>query len=334
MKMTDLALFSGETRSQAVEAREQLASLLPEPVRQLLPVIIGAVLIVIGLFLEAHQMSILNHILILGIFGMAYDLLFGYTGLLSFGHAAFFGTGAYVGIYVTNEFALPFVALLGVAIVVGLVLSVVMGVIALRTTGVYFAMLTLALAQLLYIMARRFEEIGGASGLTAFERPSTFLPLDLGDSFHFFVLTVILLVGSYLLLRRILNSPAGDVLRAIRENEDRAEMVGYSTFRYKVAALAVSGVFSTIAGVMFGLFLFFGSPNFLFWVFSGDVLLLTLFGGAGTLVGPVIGAGFVVLLEEALTPIIDEWRLVLGIVFVLVILFFPRGIAGLFMEED
>lgn len=334
MNLTDLSLAASSTQVRIVEARERIASALPGPVLKLLPYLVGLALIVGGLFLETHQLSILNHILILAIFGMAYDLLFGYTGLLSFGHAAFFGTGAYVGIYITNEYGLPFLVLLGLAVVVGLVLSLVIGVIALRTSGVYFAMLTLALAQLLYILARRFEEIGGASGLTAFGRPETVIPLDLADDFQFFVMTVLLLVGSYVVLRRILNSPVGDVFRAIRENEDRAEMVGYSTFHYKVASLSISGIFSTVAGVMFGLFLFFGSPNFLFWVISGDVLLLTLFGGAGTLIGPVIGAGFVVLLEEFLTPIIDDWRLILGIVFVLVILFFPRGIAGLFMEED
>jgi len=186
---------------------------------------------------------------------------------------------------------------------------------------------------LLYIVAQRVSEIGGASGLTAFQRPDSLFPINLSDSFQFFAVTVIILVVTYVILQRILNSPVGDVFRAIRENEERAEMVGYSTFYYKIAALTISGIFSTIAGVMFGLFLYFGSPTFLYWVESGDVLLQTLFGGAGTLIGPIIGAAFVVLLEEFLAPLIDEWQLILGLAFVLLILFFPQGIVGLFTED-
>lgn len=330
-----LSALGGSVRSRLIETIERVETALPPVVLRLLPIIGGLGLILLGLTLRAHPLSVLTHVVILAIFGVAYDLLFGYTGLLSFGHAAFFGVGSYIGIYGTAEMEQSFVVLLVAAVLIGLVLSLVIGVISLRTSGVYFAMLTLALAQLLYFLTIRFDEVGGASGLSTFLRPEMQLPLlDLNDNFHFYVLCVVVLVATYLIIRRILSSPMGDVFRAIRENEERARMIGYNTFYYKLASLSVSGIFSTIAGVLFGLFLYFASPQFLYWQMSGEVLLLTLFGGAGTLIGPIFGSFFIVLIEEFLSPITDNWRLFVGISFVAVVILFPRGIVGLVTEEE
>lgn len=322
-------------RSTVVEVKTTVEATLPPRVLQSLPIIAGVSLGLLGLVLPAHPLQVLTHIVILGIFGIAYDLLFGYTGLLSFGHAAFFGTGAYVAIYFTVELQWPLLAIVLVAVLVGIVLSVGIGIISLRTHGVYFAMLTLAIAQLLYIVAYRLDVTGGASGLPVFARPETMIPvLDLGNNVHFYLLCVTVLVLTYLVVKRVLSSPMGDVFRAIRENEERARMIGYRTFHYKLISLTISGVFSVMAGVLFGLFLYFASPQFLYWTMSGEVLLLTLFGGAGTLLGPFFGAVFIVLVEEFLSPITDHWLLLVGIAFVLVVILFPKGIVGTITREE
>ncbi|WP_254538391.1 branched-chain amino acid ABC transporter permease [Halomarina litorea] len=322
-------------KAQISEAKVALLDRLPSEVITVFPLAVAVALVAIGPLLAPHQLSILNQILILGIFGMAYDLLFGYTGLMSFGHAAFFGGGTYTAVYLTAEFGLPLLVIIAAAIVLGAVLASLIGIVSLQTTGVYFSMITLAMAQLLYILTVRLgDSLGGASGLSIFDRPTTLLPIDLGDQFQFFVVTVVILLVTYLVLQRVLKSPVGDVFRAIRENEERAEMLGYNTFYYKLAALTLSGSVSAVAGVLYGLFLYFASPTFLNWTMSGDVLLQTLFGGAGTLFGPVVGAGFVVLLDEFLSPITDQWRLMVGAAFVLVVLFFPEGIVGLLTSDD
>ncbi|THE63026.1 branched-chain amino acid ABC transporter permease [Salinadaptatus halalkaliphilus] len=323
------------TQSRFVTVKTDIEETLPPQVLQFLPVIAGVALAALGFVLPAHPLQVMTHIVILAIFGVAYDLLFGYTGLLSFGHAAFFGTGAYVSIYLTTAMEWPLLAILVVAILAGVVLSLVIGIISLRTHGVYFAMLTLALAQLLYIIAYRLDVTGGASGLPTFMRPETILPVvDLGNNVHFYLLCVAILVITYLVMKRILSSPMGDVFRAIRENEERAQMIGYHTFRYKLASLTISGVFSVLAGSLFGLFLYFASPRFLYWQMSGEVLLITLFGGAGTLIGPFFGATFIVLLEEFLSPVTDHWLLFVGIAFVFVVILFPKGIVGTLTQED
>ena len=238
--------------------RKQVNAAVPARVRPALPLLVGVALLLVGLQLGPYEMSILTQILILGIFGMAYDLLFGYTGLLSFGHAAFFGLGTYATVYTVNEMALSLWAVFLVVVVLAALLALVIGVIALRTTGVYFAMITLAIGQLIYILTTRMgDAIGGASGLSMFSRPTTILPLNLNDDVHFFLLTLALVVITYYLLRRLLSSPVGDVFRAIRENEQRAEMIGYDVYYYKMASLVISGVFAGMAGMLWGQFLFF-----------------------------------------------------------------------------
>ena len=307
--------------------RNEIAGRVPASVRPVLPLVVGLIVLLVGMQLGPYELSILTQILILAIFGMAYDLLFGYTGLLSFGHAAFFGLGTYATVYSVNEYALTLGLVFLLVTALAVVLALAMGVVALRTTGVYFAMITLAIAQLIYILTTRMgDEIGGASGLSMFGRATTVLPIDLGSDFQFFVFTLALVLLTYYMLRRLLSSPVGDVFRAIRENEQRAEMIGYNVYYYKLASLVISGVF--------GQFLFFASPSFLNWHVSGDVLLQTLFGGMGTLIGPILGAVFVVGIEEILSPMTDRWLLFVGVAFVLVVIFLPGGIVGAIKGED
>jgi branched-chain amino acid transport system permease protein len=292
-----------------------------------------------GLVLSSHHLNLLTKIMILGLFGIAYDFLLGYTGVLSFGHSAFFGLGAYTVVYSVNEITPQLTIVLGLVVILGVILAVLMGAIAFRTSGVYFAMITLAIAQLLYLVVQNgvafFSPLGGASGLPMFGTdPVTVLPINISDTYQFYVFTVTVLLLSYLILRQMVSSPFGDVLRAIRENEDRAQMVGYNTFYYKMGAFAVSGVFSSIAGALFALYLNFADTTYLHWSTSGDVILQTIFGGVGTLVGPILGAGFIVMVEAIFKPITDQWYLLVGLSFVLVILLIPGGILSLIRDDS
>lgn len=307
---------------------------LPEPVLPYLPAIAGLGLLAIGAVFP-HYLTLLNRILILGIFAISFNILFGYTGLLSFGHAAFFGLGAYSLVLISNETGLTLLPILFIVLLLGAVLSIAMGLIALRSTGIYFAMITLAVAQLIYILVTRLGDfVGGSSGLSLSDRPQMLIPLDITVDFQFYLLVVVILVAVYYLFRRILRSPVGDVFRAVRENEERTRFLGYSVFQYKLASLVVSGAFSALAGGLYALFIYFATPSFFYWTTSGDVLLQTLFGGMGTLFGPLVGSGFVVLIEEFLSPITDRWFFFVGVAFVLVIIFLPEGITGLFTTSE
>lgn len=307
---------------------------LPDRLVPFLPILVGIGLLALGALLPPY-ISLLTRILILGIFAIAFNVLFGYTGLLSFGHAAFFGTGAYLTILLSNQTDLTLLPILVVVLLGGATLAIAMGVVALRATGIYFAMITLAIAQLIYILLTSLGNfVGGSSGISLADRPELLLPLDVTDSLHFYALVIAVLVGVYYLLRRVLRSPVGDVFLAIRENEERTRFLGYPVFRYKIASLTVSGAFSAVAGSLYTLYLYFATPSFFYWTTSGDVLLQTLFGGMGTLFGPLLGAGFLVLMEEFLNPITDRWYFFVGVSFVLVIIFLPEGITGVFTEDE
>jgi branched-chain amino acid transport system permease protein len=299
-----------------------------------MPLLFGIILIVFGSEMESHHLSIMISIVILSIIGISYDLLFGYTGLLSFGHAAFFGVGAYVPVYLFNETDMAFGPTILVVLTVGVLLSLIVGFITLKAGGVYFAMLTLGLAQLIYLIAIRWREIGGASGMAIRQRPPTSLPIQLGNRFHFYIICLLFLVLIYIFLRRLLNSPVGNIFMAIRENEERTRMIGYNTFHYKMTSLSISGMFTTLAGSLWAYHLYIVHPRFLYWTFSGEFLLITIFGGSGTLIGPILGAGFITFAGEVLIEFIEQWRLVLGILFVTVILLFPKGIYGVISERE
>lgn len=284
-------------------------------------------------FLLPANVQVLNEILLLGVFAMSYDFVFGYSGILTFGHAAFFGVGSYVMVlFLKFEVGLPFLGLVVAVVIVSGVFGFVFGWISLRVSGLYFAMVTLAFAQLLWTVPNRFQVLGGQGGIPVVTRPSTVLPIQLGEDYVFFAVSVILLMGSFLIMRRILGSPLGETLKAIRENEERVRMVGYDTFRYKLVAFVVSGVLAAVAGGFYSLLFYFTSPSNLYWTTTGDVLISVLIGGIGTLVGPVLGVTFVHLIEEVFSPLTGQWRIIVGLSILLVVLFFPKGIVGTLSE--
>lgn len=291
-------------------------------------------------FLGSYESGLVVEFMLFLVFAASYDLLIGYTGVISFGHALPYGTAAFVmGIAMAGRplpgipeagLSLPVAVVL--ALVAVIVVSVVTGYLAFQQSGVYFAMLTLALSMVGYYLVFETTAItGGSNGLLVF-RPEVF-GLPLSDYVTFYYLTFFAVGLSFLAMWRLVNSPLGRVLVIIRENEERARFLGYNTFRYKLAVFIVAGFFAGVAGILQGLFLSIVTPDLLHWSTGGDALLVTLIGGMGTLWGAALGSAFLLGARELLTGIIEGWPIILGIVYVLFVLFFPSGIAGALTGE-
>ncbi len=262
------------------------------------------------------------------LFACAFNLLIGYVGLLSFGHALFFGWASYLCAHAAKVWGLPpeLAILAGTATAAGL--GLVVGALAIRRQGIYFAMVTLALAQMMFFFAVQAPFTGGEDGIQAVPRGRLLGFVDLADQTSMYVTVLVIFLGCFLLIHRIVNSPFGEVLKAIRENEQRAISLGYKTERYKLVAFVLSATFSGVAGATKALVFQLASLTDVDWPMSGEVVLMTLVGGLGTLFGPVVGALFIVTLENYLTTI-GQWVFVVqGVIFVACVLLFRRGIVG------
>ncbi|HEX9115842.1 MAG TPA: branched-chain amino acid ABC transporter permease [Anaerolineae bacterium] len=274
--------------------------------------------------------GLLAQVFILAVYAMSYDLLMGYTGILSFGHAMFFGAGAYAtGILLKHahwSLAPVVLAVVGVAIVQGILI----GIVSLRVRGVYLAMVTLAFAQMFFILSQAtdFRDITGAEdGLHGIPVPAWLNPTSQRLTFYFLALTFCVLM--YVVARRVVDSPPGRVMVAIRENEARAQMIGFNTFLFKLIAVTLSGVMAALAGLMNALWNLNATPDVLSVDTTINALLMTIIGGVGTLVGPMLGAGVLQLLGYWLNIIFGpQWPLIIGIVYILLVLFLPYGVVG------
>jgi branched-chain amino acid transport system permease protein len=279
------------------------------------------------------------------LFACAFNLLIGYGGLLSFGHAMFFGWASYVAAHLAKvgTISLPYwrdawmviplppqspeVAILGGTVVAG-VLGVVVGAIAIRRQGIYFAMITLALAQMMYFFALQAKFTGGEDGIQGVPRGKLFGIIDLTDSMTMYAFVVVVFLAAFLLIYRIVNSPFGEVLKAIRENEPRAISLGYKTERYKLVAFVLSAIFAGLAGAVKALVFQLASLTDVHWTMSGEVVLMTLVGGLGTIFGPVVGAVAIVAVQTYFASF-GEWVPVIqGAIFVVCVLLFRRGVVG------
>jgi branched-chain amino acid transport system permease protein len=262
------------------------------------------------------------------LFACAFNLLIGYVGLLSFGHALFFGWASYVSAHAAKVWALdPALAILtGVAVAAGL--GVVAGAIAIRRQGIYFAMITLALAQMMYFFAVQAPFTGGEDGIQAVPRGRAFGLLDLSQQMNMYFFVLAIFLACFLLIYRIIHSPFGEVLKAIRENEPRTISLGYKTNRYKLVAFVLSATLAGVAGATKAIVFQLASLTDVHWSMSGEVVLMTLVGGLGTVFGPVVGAITMVSMENYLAQA-GQWVTVIqGVVFVVVVLLFRRGIIG------
>jgi branched-chain amino acid transport system permease protein len=290
-----------------------------------------AVLLAIAPFsLNAFRIRLLTEVLIFGLFAASLDLLVGFTGLVSLGHALAFGVSAYtaglIAIHLTTNAPLTLLAGIAMATLV----SLVTGVLLVRSRGVYFLMLTLAFAQLGFSVAETWTPVtGGANGLPLpiFELyPGSTV---LGNVAWFYYYALAAFVLGYLALRRVTESPFGRSLIGVRENEERMRSVGYSVAGYKLAAYCTAGAFAGYAGALYAQQYRFLSPGVVGFEFSALVFVMVVIGGRGTLFGPVLGAGVVLLLRDELSSRFEQWQLALGVVFILVVYFLPQGFGGL-----
>jgi len=262
------------------------------------------------------------------LFACAFNLLIGYVGLASFGHAMFFGWASYLAAYGAEDWGLPpeLAIMLGTA--TAAVLGAVAGGLAIRRQGIYFAMITLALAQMMYFFALQAKFTGGEDGIQGVPRGRLFGLFDLSKESTMYVFILVVVLAGFLLIYRIINSPFGEVLKAIRENEQRAISLGYKTDLYKLVAFVLSATLAGLAGALNALVFQLASLTDVHWTMSGDVLLMTLLGGLGTVFGPVVGAFVVIAMQNYLAPF-GQWVLVIqGAIFVICVLLFRRGVVG------
>ncbi|MGI9418553.1 MAG: branched-chain amino acid ABC transporter permease [Geminicoccaceae bacterium] len=278
-----------------------------------------------------YLLTVVIEALIFGLFAMSLDLLVGYTRLYSFGHVAAYGLGAYSSALLLLHFNLPLPVAIMLAVAISIAIATPIAWVCTRTHGVSFAMLTLAFAQLGYAMLYRFKEFtGGSNGLAGIPRPEGPFGLDFFQSkIGYFYLVLFALLGSYLFCRALVNSPFGAVLAGIRENEAKTAALGYNTRAYKRIVVIAAYGFGSLAGALYSPFAGFASPELFFWLISGTVLIMVIVGGAGTLIGPIIGGVFFLMMENQLSEITDLWPLIFGSIFIAFVMFAPQGIWGL-----
>jgi branched-chain amino acid transport system permease protein len=276
-----------------------------------------------------------NDIVIWALFATSLNLLVGVTGLVSFGHAAYFGIGAYTTGLLMKKLAVPFLLAFPAAGLLAGGFALVFGFFCVRLTRIYFAMLTLAFAQIVWAICFKWNEVtGGEQGMPEipypdFDRISS-LPLLGGwrTSEYFYFVTLIVVAICLWLLRRIVGSPFGRMLATIRENAERAEFIGVNVRRYELAAFVLAGAFAGLAGGLFGIFNRGVFPDFAYWTKSSEVLIMTLLGGMGTFYGPALGALVLILLNQQITSYTEYWPFVLGVILVVLLFVFPGGLAG------
>lgn len=265
------------------------------------------------------------------IFACAFNLLLGFGGMLSFGHAAYFGFSAYATSWLVTSQGWSSLQAIAVGVVASAMLGLVIGLIAIRRSGIYFAMITLALAQLVYFVCLQAPFTGGENGIQGVPRGELlgFLPLKDDIKMYYFVLAV--LVAVYMFIHRVVASPFGQVLKAIRENEPRAISLGYNVERYKLLVFVLSASLAGLAGSLKSLVLGFATLSDVLQATSGEVILMTLLGGSGTFLGPVLGAGIVVTLQDVLSDRVGSWvTVIIGVIFVVCVLAFRKGVVGEF----
>jgi branched-chain amino acid transport system permease protein len=268
-------------------------------------------------------------LLCFAMFACAYNLLLGFGGMLSFGHAAFFGSAAYATAWLDAARGWGTLPAIAAGVAVSALVGLVVGIVAIRRRGIYFAMITLAMAQLIYFVCLEAPFTGGENGLQAVPRGSLFGVLSLKSDVVMYYLVLAAFLLQFLFIRRVVHSPFGQVLKAIRENEARAVSLGYEVNRYRLLAFVLSATLAGLAGSLKALVLGFVTLSDVQQATSGEVILMTLLGGTGTFFGPVIGAAVVVTLQQYLSDIVGGWvTVIIGAVFIACVLTFRRGIIG------
>lgn len=283
---------------------------------------------------DSFYIELFSKILILAIFAMSLDLLVGYTGLVSFGHAAYFGIAAYAAAQLSPKYeAASLWFLMPASVGLSALVALIVGLFVLRTKGIYFIMVTLAFAQLAFFVFHDTPLGGGSDGIYLNVKPSAaigdWVPFSLDNYTQLYYFIIAMMVLVYLFLARILQSPFGRVLVGIRSNEHRMQSMGYRTFRYKLAAFAIAGGLGGIAGFLYAVVFGFVTPELLSWHQSGNVLLMVILGGMGSLVGAIAGAFMFTGMQEIFATWTKHWQLLMGGVIVAAVLFLPGGLAAI-----
>jgi branched-chain amino acid transport system permease protein len=274
-------------------------------------------------------LTLFTRIVILSIAAVSLNLILGYGGMMSFGHAAYLGIGGYaVGMLAFEGITSGFVQW-PIALLVSALFALVIGALSLRTRGVYFIMITLAFAQMAYYIVAGLARYGGDDGLTIEKRSQFFQPLNLSNKTQFYYLCVTLLVASMYLVWRIVNSRFGMTIQGARSNDTRMRAIGFPTYRYKLVCFVIAGTLCGLAGALLANHTDFVSPAMMYWTRSGDLIIMVVLGGMGSIFGPLFGAVALLVLEEVLSGITEYWQIILGPLLLLVVLFARGGIDGL-----
>lgn len=280
----------------------------------------------VPLFGEKYFITMANEIMVMGLFAMAFNLLYGFTGMLSFGQAAYYGVGAYTVGLLLSKGVLPFSAALPLAFAAGALLALLLGPLCIRLTGVYFTMLTLAFAEMVWgIVFKWYDFTGGDNGIQGIPVP------DLVRSpLRYYYFTLGIVFASFWLLRRIVDSPFGAVLQSIRENPERTGFIGIKVRRYQLGAMVVSGAFAGLAGGLFAGYQHSIHPDMLHWTKSGEVILMSILGGVSSFFGPLMGSAVILFIEDMIGKYTEFWEIWIGGIMLAIVIFFPRGVIGTF----
>jgi len=295
-------------------------------------IILAAVFLLLLPFMTSFR-ALASQMLIFGIIAIGYDIVFGYTGLLSLGHAAFFGVGAYGTGLSLIHLSVPTLLAILIGIMISLLVAFPIGYLAIRRRGIYFAMTTMAFAQMIYFIAFKWRALtGGDDGLHGVPRPH-WGPIDLSSELTLYYFILFFFIISVILGMRIVNSPFGKALECLRENEDRARSIGFSPTRLKILSFVISASFAALAGGLYALLQNFVPLFTLSLDISGDIVLMTLIGGKGTLYGPIMAAMALVFLKNLLSSSTNIWPLFLGLLFVLSVMIFRQGVFKELLER-
>jgi branched-chain amino acid transport system permease protein len=301
--------------------------------RTLTVIVLLAALVLLPVYVEftgnRFLLTLFTRIIILALAAVSLNLILGFGGMMSFGHAVYLGIGGYsVGMLAHEGIYSGFVQW-PIALAASALFALVIGALSLRTRGVYFIMITLAFAQMAYYVVAGLARYGGDDGLTIYKRSQFFEPINLSNKMQFYYMCLALLYASIYLVWRIVNSRFGMVVQGSRSNDTRMRAIGFPTFRYKLTCFVIAGILCGLSGALLANHTDFVSPAMMYWTRSGDLIIMVVLGGMGSVVGPVFGAIMLLLLEETLSRITEYWQIILGPLLLLVVLFARGGIDGL-----
>ncbi len=277
-------------------------------------------------------LTLFTRIVILALAAVSLNLILGFGGMMSFGHAVYLGIGGYAVGMLAKEGVYSGFVQWPVALGASALFALVIGALSLRTRGVYFIMITLAFAQMAYYVVSGIARYGGDDGLTIYKRSEFVAPLNLSDKTQFYYVCLALLLGSIYLVWRLINSRFGMALRGARSNELRMRAIGFPTYRYRLTAFVIAGVMCGLSGALLANHTDFVSPSMLYWTRSGDLIIMVVLGGMGSVTGPVIGAVALLVLEEVLSGVTEHWHIILGPLLLLVVLFARGGLDGMLIK--